>query len=811
MKTQIKIWVTFCLVILFASYGSAQVKSVEVNSIKEHIRIDGLLNESAWTLSRYAGDFIQYNPFNGAKPSCQSMIKVLYDQTAIYVGAMMYDPFPDSIYRELGLRDSEHLNADFFSVDISPYDDGLNAFSFNVTASGVQIDSKISSSDEDDVTWDAVWESAVRIVDSGWIAELRIPYSAIRFSETSGQTWGVNFFRNIQRYREVSAWNFVDVTKSGVLSQMGKLTGLVDIKPPLRLSLMPYISEYLNKEASETSWNSNFNFGMDLKLGLNESFTLDMTLIPDFGQVPSDDQIYNLTPYEVFYDEKRPFFTEGTELFEKGNVFYSRRIGDMPEGYNQVYDDLKDGEIVTDNPDKSNLINATKLSGRTKAGLGIGLFNAMTSTTYATIYDTISKSERKIETQPFTNYNMIVFDQNLKNNSYLSLYNTNVYSGADETTANVSGTEFTLKNKENTYAVSGRVNVSQKYNHAFSPDIGHLYDVGVAKISGNFRANFQQSNISDRYDPNDMGFLQRNNLFSNNLTLQYNIYQPFGKFLYWYNSLSFKHNMLYAPRTFTDFSANFSSRFNTVKHLTVGVNGGFFPYDNYDYFEPRVPGWYYIRPPSWNLYGFISPDYRKNFVVDLTAGYYDLPEYNQYSIWFRVNPRIRFSQRLLVLPGFSYTSDINSIGYVNDSLDVDGNQVIIMGRRDLNTMIATIEANLILTLKQAVSFRLRHYWLTADYDQFYNLLPNGRIAEIDYTENHDFSYNIFNIDLSYSWEFAPGSHFSVVWKNDINTYQPAPVNNYYDNIKYTFEAPSGNSFSVKVLYYLDYQYLKKKS
>lgn len=798
------------LLFLTFSFATAQVKSVSAFSTTEDIKIDGKLKEPAWMNAEPATGFIQYNPYNGAKPSFQTTVKILYDHTALYVGAMMYDPSPDSIFRELGLRDSDHLNADFFSADFAPYNDGLNAFSFMVTASGVQIDSKISESDEDDNTWDAVWESTVDIFDSGWMVEIRIPYSALRFSKTAGQIWGVNFFRNIQRYREVSVWNFVDVSKSGVLTQMGKLSGLTGIQPPVRLSFMPYVSGYLDKNASETKWSSNFNYGLDLKYGLNESFTLDMTLIPDFGQVQSDDQIYNLTPYEVFYEEKRPFFTEGTELFQKGNIFYSRRIGDRPERYFNVYEELNEHEMVKENPEKSNLINATKLSGRTRKGLGIGVFNAMTSVTRATVKDTIQQTEREFNTQGFTNYNMLVFDQNLKNNSYVSLYNTNVLYGGDDKSANVTGTEFNLKNKENRFAVSGRFNLSQQYELKASPYLGHSYEAGLAKISGNFRASVRQTSISDRYDPNDMGYLQRNNLYSNQMTLQYNLYQPFGKFLYWYNSVSIEHNMLYAPRTFTDLSIDFSTRFNTVKHLTVSLNGGIFPRNNFDYFEPRVPGRYFTRPPSWNLYGWISPDYRKDFVVDLSAGYYNLPDYEQYTYWFKINPRIRFSQRLMVLPGFSYTKDIHSIGYVNDSLDHSGTPVIIMGRRNLNTMIATLQANFILTLKQALSIRLRHYWLSADYDKYYNLMDNGGISENSYPKNHDFSYNIFNVDLSYSWEFAPGSHMSLVWKNNIETYLPEYVFNYSDNFRETFDSPAGNSFSVKVLYYLDYQYLMRQ-
>lgn len=800
------------LVVLLMNQGLlsvlAQTKTLKALRSDEHIRIDGVLKEAIWKDAEIAGDFIQYSPFNGNRPFLQTEIKVLYDETALYIGAMMYDPVPDSIYRELGLRDSEHLNADFVSVDISPYHDGLNAFSFMVTASGVQIDSKVTSSDDEDTSWDAVWQSKVSVVDSGWMAEIKIPYSALRFSKTSVQNWGINFFRNVQRIREVSVWNFVDISKSDVISQMGNLTDLFDIQPPLRLSLMPYVSGYLNKDASETNWNTNFNYGLDLKYGLNQSFTLDMTLIPDFGQVASDDQIYNLTPYEVFYQEQRPFFTEGTELFQKGGVLYSRRIGDRPDGFSNVGSILDSNEVISDNPEKSNLINASKFSGRTKSGLGIGVFNAMTSESRAILLDTITGKTRKYETQPFTNYSMVVLDQNLKNNSYVSIYNTNVYSGANYNIANVSGTEFSVKNKGNNYAISGRVNVSQEYHSDFTPEFGHLYDVSFGKISGNFRASVNQSSISEMYNQNDLGYLKRNNLFSNKLNLQYNIYQPFWKLLNWKNVLTITHNMLYAPRNFTDFSVDFRSSATTNKHLSVGFSAGGSPVTNKDYFEPRVEGWHFNRPKSWYLNGWISPDYRLNFVVDANAGISEVPEYKQNTYWIKVNPRIRLSRNMMVIPGFAYTKDFNSIGYVSDSVDVTNSQVIIFGRRNLTNITTTIQTNFILSLKQAVSFRLRHYWLKGNYNLFYNLMTDGNIIENEYQGSHDFNYNIFNIDISYSWEFAPGSHISVVWKNAIENFNQSTGFDYSENVRNIFDSPSSNSLSVKILYYLDYQYLK---
>jgi hypothetical protein len=214
---------------------------------------------------------------------------------------------------------------------------------------------------------------------------------------------------------------------------------------------------------------------MDMKLGINESFTLDMILIPDFGQVQSDDRVVNLSPYEQYYDEKRAFFMEGTELFSKGDIFYSRRIGSSPINYSAAEDSLRTGEVVRDNPSEPQLINATKLSGKTSAGLGVGVINAMTAKTTATLRDTITGETRTTETGPFTNYNMMVVDKALNKNSYVSFANTNVYRGSDYYTANVSAIDFKLTDTTNTWSVSGIGAVSQKYKPDIENTFGHRY------------------------------------------------------------------------------------------------------------------------------------------------------------------------------------------------------------------------------------------------------------------------------------------------------------------------------------------------
>src|SRR6056297_2753803 len=315
-------------------------------------KIDGMLDDSTWKKAVTASDFYQYQPYNKREPSFPTEVKIIYDDQAIYVGARMYDPNPDSIYRELGNRDFRglarahglsSLNADMFSVLLNPFNDGMNMLEFTVSASNVQSDIKHIGR-HTDAAWDAVWCSATSITDNGWVAEIQIPYSALRFPNQVNENWGLHLFRHIRRYREWDTWNYLDIEQQGIVNQSGEMSGIHDINPPPRLSLTPYLSGYVEKHPDLASWRSNIRGGMDLKYGINESFTLDMTLIPDFGQVETEDRVLNLSPYEVAYSEKRPFFTEGTELFGKGDLFYSRRIGGEPSYLAEAYDNLSENE-----------------------------------------------------------------------------------------------------------------------------------------------------------------------------------------------------------------------------------------------------------------------------------------------------------------------------------------------------------------------------------------------------------------------------------------------------------------------------------
>jgi hypothetical protein len=804
-----RILLLLLLTALIASVSISQPgvhKNLKALRIYEQPKIDGRLSETCWQAADTATDFIQYEPYNGADPAYQTRVMIAYDDNSIYIGAVMYDMEPDKIMRELGPRDSDELNSDDFMVSLSPYNDGLNSFDFFLYASGVQTDVKNFSTGVD-LSWDAVWKSEVMITEEGWVAEIEIPYSALRFPKIKQQIWGLNFAREIRRIRETSTWNFVDKKVEGELNQAGVLSGIENIKPPLRLSFMPYLSTSVLKEPQETSWDFRFNGGMDLKYGISESFTLDMTLIPDFSQVPSDDQVVNLGPFETYYSEKRQFFTEGVELFSRGDVFYSRRVGSEPMGHDSIVAQYPPEDII-ENPEQTVLWNATKLSGRTSKRTGLGLFNAFTAPSYAIVRDS-NGVNHSIQTQPFTNYSMLVADQSLPNKSYISLYNTNVYRGTDVYAANVTGTEMNFRDRHNIISASGMLNVSQKYFPDKPNELGFLYQVSLEKISGNAHYGIYQEMISDTYDPNDLGYLESNNEFNNGAYFSYDIYDPFWRILDMHNQVSLEYSRLYSPGEFTNLDISYENRNQFKNHLTVGMEAELSPLEQRDYFEPRNEGWFVKLPPSYSISTFYSPDYNKTFVLDIFPGIYWASQYNQLGYNLQLGPRYKINDHLFLVLTALYSRNFNDIGYVADSLH-NNELKIIFGKRDIENITATLNVNYSIDPKFSFSFRARYYFFKTTYDQYYDLGKDGSLTPNSYAGNADFIYNAFNIDSYFTWLFAPGSELTLAWKNAIYTNSGLPSGTYFRELANTLEAPASNLISLKILYYLDYQYLRKR-
>lgn len=649
-------------------------KSVKAIRIQNAPKIDAVLDDSCWMAAEVATDLIQ-RELRPDEPSTQNAeVRILYDNEAIYIGAQLYDNSPDSILRELSTRDNE-ANADLFGIFFDTYNDDINAYGFFVTAAGTQIDARYST-DGQDFDWNAVWISNVKINNKGWAIEMKIPYSAVRFSKKEIQTWGFNIVRKVRRTREMSFWSRLNPLIGAMVRQFGDLTGLENIKPPVRLSFSPYVAGIVNHYPYKTPGVNDLTYtasgGMDVKYGLSDAFTLDMTLVPDFSQVQSDNQVLNLSPFEVQFQERRPFFTEGTELFNRGGLFYSRRVGGTPVGYYDAFYQLNENEKIVNNPAQTQLLNATKLSGRTVGKLGIGVFNAVSNRMYATAQDTITGDSRKILTSPYTNYNIIVLDQAMKNNSSLYLVNTNVTREGEYYDANVTGSGLRINNKKNTYTFgSSGVLTNRFFPDSAKPHTGYAANIDFGKSGGNFLWSFNGAMKSDRYNPNDLGILLLSNNVETGLELNYNLYKPFWRLNNLFNNLYISYQRMFNPNAFWNFGIYGSTRTTFARSfLTCGINYGIEPVITYDYYEPRIPNHYYTFPINYNWGGFISTDYRKKLALDIFTNYRYFIENNRRGFNVFIAPRYRMNNKLSFVFEFSDNIRADDIGFVNyDGVD----------------------------------------------------------------------------------------------------------------------------------------------
>ena len=798
-------------------FADVLIKNHKANRTATTPRIDGKKDDECWKSGDIATDFTTFSPQYGSPASLKTEVEITYDNIAIYVVARMYDSEIIKMLKPLTSRD-QLKNVETFYFGFDTYNDDLNAYRFEISIANVQGDARMSQNNID-YSWDAVWESQVTIIEDGWIAEAKIPYSALRFPEKNEQQWGLQFGRIIARLNEVNTWSPVNPDISGVVNQWGNVTGIANIKPPLRLSFSPYISTSWQQDPTATGYtnNTSINGGMDVKYGINESFTLDMTLIPDFGQTQSDKKVLNLSAFETVFDEKRPFFTEGTELFRQGNgmfrdgeIFYSRRIGGTPHGYYNVSSQLEDNEVIEENPSETQLYNATKLTGRTNKGLGIGVFNAITAPMYATIKNTETNDTREILTSPMTNYNVFVFDQSLKNNSKISLMNANTIREGMITDANVTSFNYDLRVKKNTYAFAGFANYSYRHNNSFENDpvTGYYTTFIFQKVSGKFRFDLFNSMLSKNYNQNDLGYQRASNEMSNFAGVTYNINKTTkGPFLSWSSYLSFNYTTRLEPVEYQqlEYNAGFDCRLRNFWYAGFYLNGK--PGYWYDFYEPRVEGSKYHHA-GYTFGGFyIDTDKRKRFFANFNINYGESPVASDPYKEFAFELNFKVSDHLLIAYGADFSKDESNFGWV----DGDGtSDYIIFGRRDLSTISNEFLAQLSFNSRMSLSFRARHYWRKAAYFQYYRLTETSDLAENEYSGNADISYNQFNIDMIFNWQFAPGSYFTASWKNDISQEDNMSRQNYFNNVDKTFNTPQSNRLSIKLIYYLDYLYLKKK-
>lgn len=474
----------------------APLRSVAAVRLTAGIVVDGQLDEGDWVRATPTGEFWQRDPHEGVTPEFPTEFRVLYDDQAIYVGVTAHDPQPSAI-RGLLTRRDEVSSSDWIDIGIDSYHDRRTAFIFAVNAAGVQRDALLFNDIEEDVSWNAVWESGVSVGDAGWTAEVRIPFSQLRFSGDPEQTWGLQVQRIVQRTNERSLWTPTPKSKPQIVSLFGDVEGIRGIRPARRLEIVPYVVggtriaavDAGDPFADEVSGEGSI--GLDAKYGLTSSLTLSATINPDFGQVEADPSELNLTAQETFFQEKRPFFLEGIDIlrFSLGQgdgdgsvetLFYTRRIGAPPHESGYSF-----GDYAYEEPNTS-IIGAAKLSGKTRHGWSIGVMNALTAREYAQV-GAPDGGRLSPTIEPFTSYSVA----NLKKD--LNGGRTTVGAGLTAVNRKLEGTGLDWLH---TSAYAGGVNMRHRFGeHGWDADLR----LAGSMVNGSAEAIDRTQRASQRY------------------------------------------------------------------------------------------------------------------------------------------------------------------------------------------------------------------------------------------------------------------------------------------------------------------------
>lgn len=471
--------------------------------------IDGSLDDAAWAKAEVISDFVQKIPIEGASPSVRTEVRILYDDNAIYVGARMRRDNPKVIRTSITRRDGES-DAETFTVSLDTYLDRRTAYSFTVSSGGVRGDAYHSQDSEDsgrEAQFDPIWNARTKVDGEGWVAEMRIPFSQLRFNALQDQVWGMQLTRNVADIAERVQWTLIPIQAAGFSSRFGRLEGISGVPPKQRIEVLPYVATDLNYRANENKLNPFINrtgarAGGDLKVGLGPNLTLDATINPDFGQVEADPAIVNLTAFEQVFDERRPFFIEGNELLTgrgqsfigRPTWFYSRRVGAPPRG-------SASGDFV-DLPTNTTIAGAAKVTGRLKSGLSIGALAAMTPREYARTYRVENDSTGRNAVEPPSTFGIMRLQQEFgKQQSNVGFSLTNVQRWLDErggletllpSSAVAGGVDWKLRYKQGMYEVTGWVGGSHVQGDSIAMQ-------RIQRNSAHFFQRPDQSHI--KYDP----------------------------------------------------------------------------------------------------------------------------------------------------------------------------------------------------------------------------------------------------------------------------------------------------------------------
>jgi hypothetical protein len=724
--------------------------------------LDGRLDDPAWDTVEWSGDFIQRDPTDGDPPSQQTRFKVLYDDSAIYFAFRLYDD-PELLTRMLARRD--WFPGDWIEVNIDSYFDHRTGFSFTLSLSGTRGDEFISNDGENwSSSWDPVWSGATQTDAEGWTAEMRIPLSQLRFSRAEEQRWGLQVQRRIFRLEERSSWQRIPKDSSGWVSQFGELRGLRDLKPKRNVELLPYAVASAERFEAEPGnpfrdgRDSEFDAGLDGKIGVTNNLTFDFTINPDFGQVEADPSQVNLTEFETFFRERRPFFIEGNNIldlrlapaitggsFTRDNLFYSRRIGRRPS----VDVDAPEGAHV-DVPDSTTIIGAVKLTGKTAGGLTVGVLESVTLKERAEIDDGGVRSHATVE--PLTNYFVGRLQQDFHggdtqfggmvtavnrdiDDPQLDILRDEAYSGGlDFSTyfrdrdyrlqANVFASEI----RGSTDSISAAQRSSARYYQRPDNDYvtlddtrtslsGHAGSVRFSRTS-NHDLMFQTGVAwrSPGFEINDLGFMRNADRINQFTWVGYAKRDPFSIFDNWQINANqwldwdFGGNFLAA-----DFNVNSNARFHNKYGAGFNVNRAEEQTSN----TMLRGGPSSIWPGGWNGNIWAESDHRKDFIVNLGvwASRRDDDSGDGREVWLNLTFRPTNAIRLSL--NSAYSRNRPEMQYIaTGSFGVEEEARYLFGRLNQKTIALTFRMDYSITPDLTVQYYGAPFLSSGRYTEF---------------------------------------------------------------------------------------------
>lgn len=755
--------------------------------------IDGHFEEPAWQCVPWIGDFIQKSPYEGAAPSQKTMFKIIYDNRNLYIAIRALDTEPDRIVSRMTRRDEN--DGDWLEIGLDTYLDHRTGFMFAVNAAGVKTDAVLSGDGENrDDSWDPVWYVKTSRDNHGWSAEMRIPLAQLRFGRKKEHTWGFYAARFLHRKQETSEWQLIPQKAEGLVSLFGELKGLSNIYPRRMVELLPYTVVNTQRFQPEegnpfaTGKSSGVDIGLDGKLGLNNDFTLDFTINPDFGQVEADPSEVNLTTFETFFEEKRPFFIEGRNILDYlvsggsgpyafDNLFYSRRIGRSP----QYVPDAADGHYM-DMPTNTTILAAFKLTGKTHNGLSVGILESITQEEKAEIYEDGKLREEAVE--PLTNYFVLrlhkdsnkgntgiggiftAVNRNTKDLPGLHLLHRSAYTAGLDFFHYWNNKDWMVSLKSVFSYVEGSPEALDKTQRSSRryfqrPDAHYLNydpnrttltgnggDLSFGKIGGKLQLLAGAVWRSPGLELNDAGYLRAADKIMVWSAVGYRITQPFSIFRNFMVNLNVYNEWNYGGETV--FSGAILTTSLEFKNYW-SFNGGGEWQRPAIYNEALRGGPSLAIPGGWNYFGTLYSDTRKSIYFWLgSALLHHRHRHTRFiSVWGGVTCKPFDALSLTVEP--AYTSNKRNLQYVN-TIDWLENDRYVFGRLNQKILDLTVRLNYSITPDLSVQFYGQPFISTARYDRFKHITdPRAAVYENRY---HEYSAG----EITYN---TGGSYYSI--------------------------------------------------